>query len=199
MLECILLGEDIGHETVIRTVMERVAAMMGRPLRVSVRSSRGGYGRMQSELGEFVKDLVRQPAGRPDLLVLATDANCVGRRVREEQLLPVLGPLQGILPVVLAIPDPHIERWLLMDSRAFKTVLGRGCNAPVDKCKRDLYKKLLEEAVRDAGWRPMIRGMEHAEDLVKAMDFERVRHVEESFGCFLDDLEAAIKSVTSPK
>jgi hypothetical protein len=45
----------------------------------------------------------------------------------------------------------------------------------------------------------MIRGMEHAEDLVKAMDFERVRHVEESFGRFLDDFEAAIKSVTSPK
>lgn len=193
MPEAILFGEDIGHEIVIKTIMERVAAELGVQLRIRVRSSRGGYGNMQAELRDFVDDLCKQPVGRPDLLVLATDANCVGRQMRESQLLPILDPLKGVVPTVLAIPDPHIERWLLLDSHAFKAVLGRGCAAPVDKCKRDLYKQLLEEAVKTAGWQPMIRGVEHAEEIVRAMDFAKIRHVEKSFGRFVDVLETALK------
>ena len=121
--------------------------------------------------------------------MLATDANCVGRRQREEMLAPILEPLTGLLPTVMAIPDPHVERWLLIDSRAFKSVLGRGCNAPITKCRRDLYKDLLARAVSEAGMRPHIGGMEHAEEIVKAMDIQRMRQGEESFGRLIDDLE----------
>ena len=191
MPEVLLFGEDIGHEVVVKAIIERVAADLRIAVRVKVRSSRGGYGRMQAELESFVRDLVRQPVGRTDLLVLATDANCVGRRKREEQLVPILRPLEGLLPTVMAIPDPHIERWLLIDSQAFKAALGRGCNAPATKCQRDLYKDLLAKAVSDAGVRPYIGGIEHAEEIVKAMDIRRMRQVEESFGRLIDDLEGA--------
>jgi hypothetical protein len=194
MPEVLLFGEDFGHEVVVRALIERVAKDRGGVARVKVRSSRGGYGRMQAELESFVRDLVRQPVGRPDLLVLATDANCVGRRKREEQLAPILRPLEGLLPTVMAIPDPHIERWLLIDSQAFKAVLGRGCNAPTTKCQRDLYKDLLAKAVSDTDVRPLIGGMEHAEEIVKAMDLRRMRQTEESLGRLIDDLERAFSA-----
>ena len=51
--------------------------------------------------------------------------------------------------VIYAIPDPHIERWLLLDSAAFKKVLDKGCSAPTQKCERGLYKRLLLQAVRN--------------------------------------------------
>ena len=192
MPEILLFGEDYGHEVVVRAVIERLAADLGMSVNITVRSSRGGYGAMQAELEMFVRDLMRQQVGRPDLLVLATDANCVGRRAREEQLAPILNPLQGLLPVVMAIPDPHIERWLLIDSHAFKRVLGRGCSTPASKCQRGLYKDLLARAVRETGVRAFIGGMEHAEDIVRAMDIQRMRQTEESFGRLIGDLERAL-------
>jgi hypothetical protein len=54
------------------------------------------------------------------------------------------------------VPDPHIERWLLLDSQAFKEVLHRGCSAPDQKCDRDRYKLLLDEAVRAAEVEPLL-------------------------------------------
>ena len=36
-------------------------------------------------------------------------------------------------PVVLAVPDPHVERWLLLDGAAFKAAVGHGCDAPDQK------------------------------------------------------------------
>jgi len=195
MPEVLLFGEDYGHEAVVKAVIERVADDLGMNICVKVRSSRGGYGTMQAELATFVRDLVRQPAGRPDLLVLATDANCVGRRKREEQLLPILEPLTGLLPTVMAIPDPHIERWLLIDSHAFKAVLGRGCSAPATKCQRGLYKDLLAKAISDTGVRPLIGGIEHAEEIVNAMDIPRIRLTEESFGRLIGDLERELRKL----
>ncbi len=52
---------------------------------------------------------------------------------------------------IYAIPDPHLERWLLLDSAAFKHVLGRGCSAPDQKCEKERYKQLLIQAILEAG------------------------------------------------
>ena len=90
--------------------------------------------------------------------------------------------------VIYAIPDPHIERWLLLDSAAFKKVLGKGCAAPGQKCERDLYKRLLIAAIRDAGREPLLDGVEYAEDLVNAMDLDYLERTEESLGRLLKEL-----------
>ena len=57
----------------------------------------------------------------PDLLIVGRDANCQGylKRGRNWSRPPHCG-----CPVVYAIPDPHIERWLLLDSAA-----SRPCSA----------------------------------------------------------------------
>jgi hypothetical protein len=94
---------------------------------------------------------------------------------------------------IVAVPDPHIERWLSLDSAGFKSVLGHGCSAPDQKCKKDRYKRLLAEAVRDAGLKPIFGGIEHAEDLVRGMTLSRVERADASLGHFLKDLRAQFR------
>ena len=45
------------------------------------------------------------------------------------------------MPVILAPPDPHVERWLLLDGAAYKAVFGKGCDTPDLKCDRNHYKQ----------------------------------------------------------
>ena len=37
--------------------------------------------------------------------------------------------------IVKAIPEPHIERWLLLDGAASRAAVGKGCQAPDLKCR----------------------------------------------------------------
>ena len=90
--------------------------------------------------------------------------------------------------VVYAIPDPHIERWLLLDSTAFKKVLGRGCNAPPRKCERDLYKRLLLQAIRASGKRPPLGEIQYTESLVSIIDLDYLELNDDSLGRLLKEL-----------
>ena len=84
----------------------------------------------------------------------------------------------------------HIERWLLLDSSAFKRVLGKGCAAPDSKCGRDRYKQLLINAVRSAGLSPLLGGLEHAKNLINAMDLQRMANQDHSFGQLYQALQS---------
>ena len=81
-----------------------------------------------------------------------------------------------------------------MNSAAFKTVLGVGCQAPDQKCERDRYKRALREAVRQTGIFPALGGIEYAEDIINAMDLERAGLTEPSLGHFLTDLRPLLRS-----
>jgi hypothetical protein len=130
------------------------------------------------------------------MIVVATDANCSGlterkRLVEEASNGTASGRYASI--VVAAIPDPHIERWLLLDSAAFKAVLGKGCSAPDQKCQRDRYKQMLRNAVRDADVMPLFGGVEHAADIVNQMNLQAVEQADTSFRSFLQALRAQLK------
>jgi hypothetical protein len=71
----------------------------------------------------------------------------------------------ALAPINVAVPDPHIERWLLLDGAAFKAVFGEGCDAPDLKCSRDRYKSRLIEAIRGTGVTPNLGGLEFATTL----------------------------------
>ena len=90
--------------------------------------------------------------------------------------------------MILAIPDPHIERWLLLDSAAFKAAVGRGCDAPDQKCDRDLYKQRLIAAIHAAGIMPSFGGIEFAEDIVQHIDIDRAKRADRAFRRFVDHL-----------
>ncbi|MCY3777965.1 MAG: hypothetical protein OXH11_18465 [Candidatus Aminicenantes bacterium] len=141
-----------------------------------------------------MRDLARQGSPWPDLIIVATDANCQGLHDRSRAISIPNIPVS----VVLAIPDPHIERWLLLDGAAFRDVFGRGCSAPDLKCSRNRYKHRLTEAIRDTGRLPYFGGIEYAEDIVHHMDIDRAAQLDTSFRRFVEDLRRVFRRWQSP-
>lgn len=191
MRELVLFAEDAGHETFVRALLCKLATDCDVEIRLRPRSVRGGYGKVITELRQYMRDLQNGEEQIPDLLVVATDANCNGYLKRRQEVDKVTDAYSGIIPadhIAHAIPDPHIERWSLIDSAAFKQVLGRGCDAPDYKCERDRYKQLLAEAVRRAGVAPILGGIEHMEDIVDAMNLQKAHDADASLAKLLDEL-----------
>ncbi len=180
-----LFAEDFGHEAVLVPLIGCVAAQYEVEANVRPVSVRGGFGQVAAELEEYVQALLRFKESLPDLVVIATDANCEGFRSRRDGLRQIAKPIDD--RVVYAVPDPHVERWLLRDPAAFKAVLGTPCKIPDQKCGRDRYKSLLIQAVRAAGAAPLPEGMEYAEDLVRQMDLGPTTK-DDDFCAFLQDL-----------
>lgn len=191
MSEVLLFGEDYGHEVYLRTLLNRLAAEYQVSLRVQVRSATRGHGHMLNELKAFLKELERGRAALPDLFVVARDANCLGYTECVKQIDVAAAGYQGLL--ARAVPDPHVERWLLIDPQAFRQVLGRGCKAPDQKCDRDRYKQLLDEAVRAARVEPLLGGLEFAEDIVNVMNLNRAERADASFAHLLRDLRSSFQ------
>jgi hypothetical protein len=178
--------EDSAHERFLNALVQRFANQYGVHVEIEYGTVTGGHGRVITELKRYIRDLHRSRKGVPDLLIVATDGNCKGYLGRKQEVDEATKDFKG--SVICAIPDPHIERWLLLDSAAFKKVLGKGCAAPTQKCERGLYKRLLLQAVRNTGAKPRLRGIEYAEALVNAMDLETLERKEPSLGKLLKAL-----------
>lgn len=185
MHEIYLFCEDYAHKEFITALIERLRNEYQISCRVRPLAVTGGHGRMLDELQAFVSDLEAYP-GLPDLIVVARDSNCRGLSETQNEIEEVVGHLSSL--TLILTPDPHIERWLLLDSRAFKSVLGQGCSAPDEKCDRDRYKNLLAEAVRESGVNPSPGGVEYADDIVRAMDLDRMITADDSLGRCIQSL-----------
>ena len=141
MYSIVLFTEDYGHEEFVTALVERLSRENGIPVKLIPRSVRGGHGKVVAEFRAYLRDLDHEREELPDLLIVATDANCNGYTKRRREIDEINEKFKDF--TVYAIPDPHIERWLLLDSSAFKTVLGKGCDKPDKKCSRDRYKQLI--------------------------------------------------------
>ena len=124
-------------------------------------------------------------------MIVATDANCKGRAEKLREITEITGKVTA--RVICAIPNPHIERWLLLDSAAFKSVFDRGCDVPDQKCERRRYKKMLMDAILQAGISPSLGGIEFADEIVDAMDLERTAQADDSLGHFIMELQAVFQ------
>lgn len=197
MPKAVLFVEDYGHAAFLVPVVRRIAEEAGVDAEIDCRSAQGGKGKALSELKDFLQELASGTRlGVPELLVVAIDANCkgCGKKLREiNECVP--GQFRSF--AVYAIPDPHIERWLLLDSQAFKRILGTGCKAPKEKCEKDRYKNLLAEAVQQAGVNPLIGGLEHAKDIVQEMDLGRACKADPSFEKFVSELRRQLNALAS--
>ncbi len=194
MREIALFGEDRAHELIVGGLVQRLADDSGIPVHLNWRNAEGGHGRVAQELRAYLRDLERQGSPMPDLIIIATDANCSGLNTRTKEISDTAESVSDLLPpIILAIPDPHIERWLLLDGAAFSRIFGRGCDAPEQKCSRHLYKRLLIRAIRNAGITPRLGGIEFAEDIVREMNLERAKRADHSLQSFLDNLVAQFR------
>lgn len=186
-----LFVEDSGHEAFLKALVQRLADQYEIAVKIRDYSVRGGHGKVFTELKQYRRDLRHSQEALPDLIIVATDANCKGFLERKKEIDRAIADFSDW--VICAIPDPHIERWLLLDSAAFKAVLGKGCATPDRKCDKDRYKRLLLEAIRSADIIPLFGGIEHAEDLVKAMDLQRMEQTDDSLGRLLKALHDKFK------
>lgn len=184
MRDVALFVEDAAQQKTMAALVERVAREKDVEVNLSILNSVGGRGKVETQFKSFLRDIERGILAKPDLVVLGTDGNCKGHTQRAKDF----GELPDYIPVVMAIPDPHIERWLLLDGAAFKAVLGQGCQAPDRKCERDRYKQILVREIRAAGIRPSLGGIEFVEEIVEQMDLERAAGADPSLKSFLDDL-----------
>lgn len=187
----VLFGEDVGHELVVGALVKRVARELNVRVRPNWRSATGGRPRLVGEYKEYLARLPRDPGGRPDFIVVATDSNCEGLARREYDIMEAGKTWPG--EIVKAIPDPHIERWLLLDGAAFKRAVGRGCQAPDLKCDRRRYKDHLVDSILAAGVAPSLGGIEYAEDIVEHVDLQRACQEDRSLRRFITDLRRALR------
>ena len=186
MPEIALFVEDYAHQLFLDALISRLAKEYDIKVQLDWRNVRRGHGKVILELKQYLRDLQRDQAGLPDLVVVATDANCKGMNERLKEIGSVTGSIAA--DIICAVPDPHIERWLLLDSGAFKMVFGRGCKAPDQKCERARYKKLLIEAILETGITPSLGGIEFSEDIVQAMDIKLAGRSDPSLGRLLGEL-----------
>src|SRR5258708_630908 len=115
MRDVVIFGEDVAHEIVLVALTNRLADEVGLDVKVTVRSSTGGHGLMVNELSQFLRVLAEGRTSMPDLIIVGRDANCQGYQQCRKSLEAALST--HVLPArVFALPDPHIERWLLDDS-----------------------------------------------------------------------------------
>ena len=187
--------EDSAHRELIVPLVERIARDDGvGPIRCRVANARGGHGRAITSYKDY--QILRGKGflypGGAALLVVGIDGNCspfsaARKAVRKATMASFSHKL------VVACPDPHIERWYLADPRSFKAVVGTQPRIGPEKCERDHYKKLLATAVQQAGHPTLLGGIEFGRELANAMNLYRAEKNDSSFKAFVSDLREAMK------
>lgn len=199
MPEVVVFCEDSFHEKFITALLTRMRSDAQAQFEFRCLTSTGGLARVASEFKDFLRELARGRRSSPDAIIVMADANCKGAQARRDDLISKSSPYAHFLDITITgVPDPHIERWMLIDSGAFSRVFGKGCSLPKIKCDRDEYKRLLVQRIREAaGFRPSLGGVEYAEDIVNAMNLEHAAQAEPSFGRFYRDLRALVTRLGS--
>ena len=187
-----LFVEDVAHEDFLTALIQRFADAYIVEVNIKASSVRGGRGTVITELKQYLRDLQHNKEDLPNLVIVGTDSNCKGLSERETEINQVTSDLGDL--VISMVPEPHIERWLLLDSEAFKTVFGKGCPVPDQKCERGRYKGLLLNAIYEATMVPPLDGIERVEELVYAMNFQRVERSDRSIRRFLTALQRQFRT-----
>ncbi len=180
--------EDRAHEDFLVALVRRLARESKRQVRTVVRSSRGGQGRAIQEMVTVQHTIQHGFFGipMPDVFVVGIDGNCKTSPVRRREIEErCLAPFKNRL--VVACPDPHVERWYMADPASFLGVVGATPRVGHTKCLRDYYVDLLASTVRAGGHPPTLGGIEFAADLVDAMDLRRAERGHPDLAQFVRD------------
>jgi hypothetical protein len=189
-----LFVEDRAHEEFLTPLLARVAREEEVEVSIHVRSARGGHGRAIEEFRLYQDVVEKGAAGSldPDLLIVAIDGNCSSGAKKRVEIQGAAKPV-FLHRLIVACPDPHIERWYLGDPDSFQAVVGHRPPAGRKKCVRDHYKGMLAKAVQQARHPATLGGIEFARELVDAMDLYRAGRIDRSFKVFVDDLRARFR------
>jgi len=187
-----VFAEDKAHEAFLRPLIARVVKEEGGVAEVNVRSATGGHPRVKDEYTLFQRSLLKGLFPIPDLIVACIDANCLGHaQAAKEISVKTDSTLQE--RVLIACPDPHIERWFMADPESFAQVVGTAPQVRKGKCERNYYKKVLVDTIRQADLPAPLSGIEFAVDLVEVMDLFRAGKNDVSLKAFLEGFRQGIR------
>ncbi len=165
--------EDAAQEAIMPPLFGRLLRDGGvGPERFEFRvlNSRGGDSIGAYE--RFLKELAGGSQFAADALVVGSDGNCKGHAVRREQLREIAKSNAPMVSIITAVPDPHVERWYMIDPLALANAVGCPVVAavPAYKCAKDHYKQLLREAFLGSGVSPPLGGVEYGPECAYTMD-----------------------------
>ena len=186
-------GEDTYHRIVIGVLIERVAEEMNVAVKTKWRNSSRGHGRVATELKQYLRGL-RDGEELPDFIVVVMDANKKGWRNRMREIPRNAGPV----PVVRAVPDPHIECWLMLDNEAFRDLFGRGFQTPKKNpgYNRDFYKRALFDAYAKTGPIDNIRVFDRARKIASKINLTPTASGNKSLERFLKELRDTFQQIS---
>lgn len=194
--------EDRAQEGFIKALVKRVASeesIVSDSIIHDIRSARGGS-KVIREFRKFIKNQEEVGASDIDFLVVAIDGNCKGYEDRSKQLRQYIKSNHPFNErVVYAVPDPHIERWYLIDQRALKAGIGldKAPSLPPYECKkgRSHYKKLLRQAIKESNISSLLGGSEYAERIVDNIEnLQSLGRLNAGFQSFLESLRSMLRS-----
>ena len=187
--------EDVAQEALIPPLVERLIATEGKnwdDYSLRVLSSRGG-GSIHA-YKDFLKQARRRTSLSADVLIVGSDGNCNGFAKRRSQLMKATTKVP--YPVVItAIPDPHIERWYLLDSQALADAASVPVQAipPNAKCDKGHYKKLLRDVFARQNLFPPLGGAEYGPLVAKTMDLYAAGTLDHALRDFVDQVRSWLR------
>ncbi len=194
-----LFVEDRAHESFLEPLLMRIAREQDQDIEmeIRVRSARGGHSRAIAEFELYQSIVTKSLLGSEsaDIVVVAIDGNCSTPTVARRRIQDATD-LMLIDRLVIACPDPHIERWYVADPDSFETIVGHRPSVGDKKCARGHYKQILMTAIREAGHPTTLGGVDFAFELVEGMDLYRAGRNDSSLKAFLDDLRVMLRQVT---
>ena len=187
--------EDIGQEAIIPPLFRRVAAEEGmQPDQLECQVLHSRRGGSVAAFAKFLKDAKKSRIVSANLLVVGWDGNCKGFANRRDQIL-AKATGSPFAEVIAAVPDPHVERWYLLDIPALSNAAGVHIalsQVPV-KCEKNLYKTLLRQAFDNTEVTPPLGGIEYGERVAERMNLYAAAKQDHGLADFIDKARAWLR------
>ena len=188
--------EDNAQESIIPPLFKRLIVENGMEpdcFELLILHSRGG--KSISALKSYLEDAKKRGMSPADCAVIGSDANCKGFLKKREILWEEAKGLS--LTLVTVIPDPHIERWFLLDPAAFSTAVGENLvpHVPPYKCEKNEYKNRLKEAFKGSKISPLSGGIEYGPEIAANMDLYKVLKQDAGLEDFINQTKQWLKSL----
>lgn len=192
--------EDIAQERFMIALVQRVIKeeRFWETVSHDVRNASGGRGGVLNKLKKYFQDVKRLTGSTSscDLVIVAIDGNCGTYSKMQQKIMKRkdVSKYQG--EVICAIPDPHIERWYLIDGHALRKVIGSTDfpTCPSYKCEKGRYKNTIIDYLAKNEIRPIFGGAEYGEDITKIMDLEKIQREDSGFNSFINELKMFLRS-----
>jgi hypothetical protein len=185
------------QEQMIKALIQRVATDMGVDEHAYIIETRNGTGGIPAALRAFERyanDLEAGNESRPWVVVLAIDSDC-DPAARRGELADLTARIATYCCLAVAIPDPYVERWYLLDLAALKDALGAGPAGAYPKtCDKTYYKRALVNAIEGAGLEARLGGYEWADVIVPQLDLYQAARTEPNLGAFVESLRACFQA-----